>query len=669
MRLTVGDLDPSTAVPIGDGEHAHIGDIVASRRNHRRLCTERGEPVRNRDLWTVVATHGDGAVTVSHLGGHGSVTLPADYTREHVRLGYAATEHGHQGDTVDISIALVSRATTHRGLYVGVTRGRDENRIHVITDTDDIAEARDVLDAVLAHDRADIPAVTQRRHLAHQTNRPEPVREPEQVVPGWLTHYRDRLEQRRDDLTAGLTERAHRRIEAAAELADLQPALDAAREASQPYADRINAVEDELAIVLRPAMWQANHDACRAGFGQRHGAARRAKIATWRVDDAQDRIAAIRADGAHIKDQLDAVEADARRLAELASPSTGHFGIDQLDCDQLHALDQTAEAIDTWTTWANGRPVPTPSWPTRCPSCTTSPSTRHGSRPAPARSTGRAGSSFSNPSTPWVVLTDGREWRIYNAHAPVPIEDKLLRTVRVDGDLDEAADVLALLSKDNLRDQRLDEMWKVQFVDRQMRDALTELFSGSEPSRELVAFVHKRLPQLARADVRASLVRARATFDFPAVSLPAPPHSQPPPPAAPAASALAATRIRSRAGAGKSADKVTAAERATTLADVVAAGAIADNTIRASYDGTTHTATVDTAGNVTYQQTTYRSLSAAGEAMKVALRGPNIPESVKATDGWSFWSATDATGETVKLRQLRRRVATQHQPEGDATRR
>jgi hypothetical protein len=32
----------------------------------------------------------------------------------------------------------------------------------------------------------------------------------------------------------------------------------------------------------------------------------------------------------------------------------------------------------------------------------------------------------------------------------------------------------------------------------------------------------------------------------------------------------------------------------------------------------------------------YRSLSAAGEAMKVALRGPNIPESVKATGGWSF---------------------------------
>lgn len=31
----------------------------------------------------------------------------------------------------------------------------------------------------------------------------------------------------------------------------------------------------------------------------------------------------------------------------------------------------------------------------------------------------------------WVVLTDGNEYRIYNAHAAVPIEQKLFRLVRV----------------------------------------------------------------------------------------------------------------------------------------------------------------------------------------------------------------------------------------------
>jgi hypothetical protein len=96
-----------------------------------------------------------------------------------------------------------------------------------------------------------------------------------------------------------------------------------------------------------------------AGFGHRHGAARRAKIAAWRVDDAQDRIAATHADGADIKEELDALEAEARPLAELASPHTGHFNVDPLDRHQLHVLDKTVEAVDTWTTWANERPVPT----------------------------------------------------------------------------------------------------------------------------------------------------------------------------------------------------------------------------------------------------------------------------------------------------------------------
>ena len=167
----VGDLDPDTAVTIAGGEHAYVGDVVATRRNNRRLITTEGEPVRNRELWTVTGIHRDGALTVTHHEGHGQVTLPAEYVTEHVRLGYAATEHGYESDTVTIGINLACEATTRRGLYVAVTRGHEENSIHVITETDDVTEARDVLEGVLAVDRADIPAVTQRRRLAEQHQR------------------------------------------------------------------------------------------------------------------------------------------------------------------------------------------------------------------------------------------------------------------------------------------------------------------------------------------------------------------------------------------------------------------------------------------------------------------------------------------------------------------
>ena len=99
--------------------------------------------------------------------GHGTVTLPADYAHDHVRLGYAATEHGYQSDTVDHSVALVSPATTRRGLYVAATRGRDENLLCVVTDSDDVAEARDILE--------DDPRLRPRRHpRRHPTPHPRP---------------------------------------------------------------------------------------------------------------------------------------------------------------------------------------------------------------------------------------------------------------------------------------------------------------------------------------------------------------------------------------------------------------------------------------------------------------------------------------------------------------
>jgi conjugative relaxase-like TrwC/TraI family protein len=153
-------------VRVAEGETAAGGDIVATRRNVRLLRTDCGEPIHNRDRWAVVGVGRDGSLTVSHLEGHGRVTLPADYVRAHVRLGYAATGQGHQGDTVDIGIGIVTAATTHRSLYVATTRGRSENRILVVTD--EPGQARDVLEQALTNDRADTPAVAQRRHLVAQ---------------------------------------------------------------------------------------------------------------------------------------------------------------------------------------------------------------------------------------------------------------------------------------------------------------------------------------------------------------------------------------------------------------------------------------------------------------------------------------------------------------------
>ncbi len=116
------------SVPIGGGEQAHVGDVVVTRRNERRLTTTNlGEPVRNRESWTVTDLGGDGSITVSSNLGAGSVTLPRDYVREHVRLGYAATEHGIQGDTVTVGAELAVRGhDPPRPLRRREPAGRDE---------------------------------------------------------------------------------------------------------------------------------------------------------------------------------------------------------------------------------------------------------------------------------------------------------------------------------------------------------------------------------------------------------------------------------------------------------------------------------------------------------------------------------------------------------------
>ncbi len=118
----------------------------------------------------------------------------------------------------------------------------------------------------------------------------------------------------------------------------------------------------------------------------------------------------------------------------------------------------------------------------------------------------------------WVALTNGADWRIYNVHAPVPLEQKLFRSIKIREDPDAAVAVLRFIGKENMRDNRIEEMWKAYFVDQQVHETLRHLFRGGEPAKELVSAVRHRSNNLTLKDVRTSLTRVRATFEFPAVN-------------------------------------------------------------------------------------------------------------------------------------------------------
>jgi conjugative relaxase-like TrwC/TraI family protein len=171
-RRDLGHLG-RTPVPVAGLERAYVGDHIVTRQNDRTLRTDHHEPIRNRDRWTVQHAGADGSLTVTHHNGAGTVTLPADYVHSHVRLGYAATAHGNQGDTVDIGLAVITPGTSHRSLYVAATRGRHDNHLHVVADDTD--HARDVLQQVLTNDRADVPALARRRELNRPLSEASPV--------------------------------------------------------------------------------------------------------------------------------------------------------------------------------------------------------------------------------------------------------------------------------------------------------------------------------------------------------------------------------------------------------------------------------------------------------------------------------------------------------------
>lgn len=135
----------SDGLPIG------AGDVITTRKNDSALR------VANRQTWTVQSIGEDGSVwaldATSPRQHPRSVALPSSYVSEHVHLAYAATAYGVQGVTTTSGHTLLSEALDASGVYVGMTRGRDANVLHIVAG--DLDEAREQFIDALQRDRAD----------------------------------------------------------------------------------------------------------------------------------------------------------------------------------------------------------------------------------------------------------------------------------------------------------------------------------------------------------------------------------------------------------------------------------------------------------------------------------------------------------------------------------
>ncbi len=109
LRAQVSRDLTGASVKLADGCQAHHGDVVISRRNDRRLGVSGTDWVKNGDRWIVTDVRTDGGPSVRHATSRLHATLPAEYVREHVELGYASTVHTAPGITTGVAHRIVAR--------------------------------------------------------------------------------------------------------------------------------------------------------------------------------------------------------------------------------------------------------------------------------------------------------------------------------------------------------------------------------------------------------------------------------------------------------------------------------------------------------------------------------------------------------------------------------
>ncbi|MBO0804543.1 MAG: relaxase domain-containing protein [Nocardiopsaceae bacterium] len=150
-RIEWGQIPGGRDITLSDGNPAGLGDLIRARHNEPAISAG-GRTLANRDVLRITGWEGHGkgrhAIVQRQLGKPGAdgsrwsgeFTVPAAYLEEHAELAYAGNVYVAQGRTVDITHLVVSEGMSRDHLYVGMTRGREENFAHVVTGPPDPAD-------------------------------------------------------------------------------------------------------------------------------------------------------------------------------------------------------------------------------------------------------------------------------------------------------------------------------------------------------------------------------------------------------------------------------------------------------------------------------------------------------------------------------------------------
>jgi hypothetical protein len=233
----------------------------------------------------------------------------------------------------------------------------------------------------------------------------------------------------------------------------------------------------------------------------------------------------------------------------------------------------------------------------------------------------------------WCVLTDGDEYRFYNATAAVDAEEKFFCCIKL-SELPpgEAAKTLRLISRGNMEENILAVLWSAYFVDRRIKQALQEMFAT--PDKGLVRLIRRKVPKLSPKEVVQSLRRFDVRIDSPT---PVPDEND-------------RDSGRRRKGERKL-RKRGKAQYEATLKDLIGVRQLSPPLpLFRYYRGIKMEATLLPDGRVDFQGTCYDSCSTAAEAARKAVTGRKM-----STNGWSFWQYLKSNGKPETLFEARQR--------------
>lgn len=254
----------------------------------------------------------------------------------------------------------------------------------------------------------------------------------------------------------------------------------------------------------------------------------------------------------------------------------------------------------------------------------------------------------------WCLVTNGDEYRLYNSHAAVDVDEKLFRVVCVSdlGQSDYCLDTLGLLLKDAIGETTLESLWNSQFVDRRVKGVLEEALRDEDGS--FAKYLRKRAPELSLAEIRESLKRADVRVNYHVVFA-----------GPPSVSSMGQTK--SEAEPPSSAASAPKSQPWVTPSDLIKAGLITPPwAMEASYKGQRVTAMIDEHGSVVFDGAKYGSLSPAGGAAKALVNGTPPAEPVPATNGWTFWQYHDVGAGGLRGMDLLRSRYVENPEEGGA---